>query len=231
MTLAELIDILFPPGQPNRPTSEQEDILQHPNGPAWVLAGPGSRKTEVLTLLVLRLLYVENNAVQARRVAPEPIFVTTFTEKAARNLDDRISHYRARVVARRPELAAVDTAKLRLGTLHSLCNNVLQEHRAPNYQNVRLMDELESSMFVYEQISIVDTPNPSTDRPFWTQFAYLFSPREWQTSWTYLPSKWNATAAAVKLFNRLVEDRVSVPAIAQRGASEPGLPIFMMSTG
>ena len=67
--------------------------------------------------------------------------MTTFTEKAALNLEDRISHYRARIVAQRPDLATIDVSKLRVGTLHALCNDLLQEDRAPNYQNVRLMDE------------------------------------------------------------------------------------------
>ncbi|MGJ4963320.1 UvrD-helicase domain-containing protein [Bradyrhizobium sp. HKCCYLRH3061] len=217
MTLTDLIDALFPPGHPKRPTPAQEAILRHPQGPAWVLAGPGSGKTEVLTLFVLRLLYVEQDPVQSVCTPPEAIFVTTFTEKAARNLEDRISHYRNQLVVQRPALAAIDISKLHLGTLHGLCNDLLQEHRAPNYQNVRLMDELESSMFVYEHISIVDTPNPTNDRPFWTHFSYLFSPREWQTTWAWLPSKWNMTAALVKLFNRIVEDRISVAAMRAAG--------------
>ena len=133
MTLNEFINALFPLGHPNRPTPAQEAILQHPQGPAWVLAGPGSGKTEVLTLLVLRLLYVENDPVQAERLQPESIFLTTFTEKAARNLEDRISHYRNRIVAQRPDLMSIDISKLRVGTLHSLCNDLLQEHRDPNY--------------------------------------------------------------------------------------------------
>ena len=181
------------------------------------MAGPGSGKTEVLTLLVLRLLFVENDPSQDERVPPESIFVTTFTEKAAINLEDRISHYRARIVAQRPELAPIDISKLRIGTLHALCNDLLQEDRAPNYQNVRLMDELESAMFVYEHVSIVDAPDEAGDRPFWTHFAFLFSPQEWQTNWQYLPSKWNKTAALVKLFNRIVEDRVSVPGMRAAG--------------
>jgi DNA helicase-2/ATP-dependent DNA helicase PcrA len=218
MTLVELLTIIFPPGQPNRPTPEQEAILRHPQGPGWVLAGPGSGKTEVLTLLVLRLLYVENDPVQFARVPPESIFVTTFTEKAARNLEDRISHYRNQIIAQRPALSAIDTSKLRLGTLHGLCNDLLQEFRAPNYQNVRLMDELEANMFVYEHVSIVDDPNDLRDRPFWTHFAYLFSLQQWQPTWTYLPSKWNMAAALVKLFNRIVEDRVSVSGMRAAGS-------------
>jgi DNA helicase II / ATP-dependent DNA helicase PcrA len=128
MTLTELIDTLFPPGHPNRPTPEQEAILRHPHGPAWVLAGPGSGKTEVLTLLVLRLLYVENDPAQSEPKQPEAIFVTTFTEKAARNLEDRISHYRNQIVAQRPDLMAIDISKLRLGTL-PLCQRSCRPDR------------------------------------------------------------------------------------------------------
>lgn len=137
MTLLELLDLLFPPGQPVRPTPEQDAILRHVQAPAWVLAGPGSGKTEVLTLLVLRLLFVEDDPVQPERVPPEAIFLTTFTEEAALNLEDRISHYRARIVEQRPDLATIDVSKLRVGMLHALCNDHLQENRAPNYQNVR----------------------------------------------------------------------------------------------
>lgn len=118
MTLNQLHAILFPPGTPKPPTPDQERILNHVNGPAWVLAGPGSGKTQVLTLMVLRLLYVDGDPVQATRVAPESIFVTTFTEKAARNLEDRIDQYRASILAARPDLAAIDVSKLRIGTLH-----------------------------------------------------------------------------------------------------------------
>ena len=191
--------------------------MRHPNGPAWVLAGPGSGKTEVLALLVLRLLYVNNDPVQSQRVDPESIFVTTFTEKAARNLADRIGDYRRQIVVRYPDLASIDTSRLHLGTLHGLCNDLLQQHRAPNYQNVRLMDDLECSMFVYEQLSIVKTPAPSTDQPFWTHFSNMFSPREWQPNRGYLPSKWNSTAALVKMFNRIVEDGVSVAGMQSAG--------------
>jgi DNA helicase-2/ATP-dependent DNA helicase PcrA len=217
MTVDELLDIIFPPGQPNRPTPEQEAILRHPGGPGWVLAGPGSGKTEVLTLLVLRLLYVDSDPVQTGRVPPEAIFVTTFTDKAARNLEDRILHYRNQILGRQPGLGAIDTSKLRLGTLHGLCNDLLQEFRAPNYQNVRLMDELEASMFVYEHLSIIDAPNDIRDRPFWTHFSFLFSPQQWQSTWRYPPSKWNMTAALVKLFSRIVEDRISVSAMRAAG--------------
>ena len=84
MNTQQLLHVLFPTGGQKQLTADQENIVKHPTGPAWVLAGPGSGKTEVLSVLVLRLLYVENDAVQTERVPPESVVVTTFTDKAAR---------------------------------------------------------------------------------------------------------------------------------------------------
>src|SRR5947208_3290396 len=105
MTIAQLLTVLYPANQPKQLTPHQEAIVRHPQGPAWVLAAPGSGKTEVLTVMVLRLLYVQNDPIQAARVPPDSIFITTFTEKSARNLEDRIAQKRALIVASHPELA------------------------------------------------------------------------------------------------------------------------------
>lgn len=218
MTITQLLNILYPLGQANQLTPQQEAIVRHPQGPAWVLAGPGSGKTEVLTVMVLRLLYVDNDPVQSQRVPPESIFITTFTDKAARNLEDRIVRKRTVVLAQDSSLSTIDISKLRIGTLHGLCNDLLQEFRSTNYQNVRLMDEFEQGMFIYEQMSITRAPNPVADRAFWANFPYLFSPRDWQPQRNYPPSKWNTSAALVQLFNRIVEDRVSVPNMRAAGA-------------
>lgn len=218
MTTDELILALYPDPTTRTLTPEQEAIVKHPQGPAWVLAGPGSGKTEVLTVLVLRLLFVEDDpGIQDKRVVPDSIMVTTFTEKAARNLEDRIAGMRARLVAADPSLAAVDVSKLRIGTLHGLCNDLLQEFRAPNFQNVRLMDEFEQALFIREHLSLIKQPDPTTEIPFWTEFPYLFTPQQWQPTRTYPPNRWNATRAMVKLLNRIVEDRVSVSGLRASG--------------
>ncbi len=217
MKLADLVSILFPPGSAKTLTPKQVAILGHKNGPAWVMAGPGSGKTQVLALFVLRLLYVDNDLVQQDRVPPECIFVTTFTEKAARNLEDRIITYRARIIASDPTLASIDISKLRIGTLHGLCNDLLQEYRAPNYQNVRLMDDFEQALFVREHMSLIKQPNVTTELAFWRQFPWLFMPHQWQATRAYAPNRWNSTHALVKLLNRLVEDRVSISGLRAAG--------------
>jgi DNA helicase-2/ATP-dependent DNA helicase PcrA len=217
VTIDDVIALLYPPGSPKTLTTDQEMIVRHPGSPGWVLAGPGSGKTEVLTVTVLRLLYVEGDQVQQHRVPPEAIFVTTFTEKAARNLEDRILHYRAQLVAADPTLAAVDVSKLRIGTLHGLANDLLQEFRAPNYQNVRLMDEFEQALFVREHMSLIKVPNAPAEIAFWRNFPWLFTPQEWQPTRAYPPSRWNSTNALVVLLNRIVEDRVSVAGLRAAG--------------
>jgi ATP-dependent DNA helicase UvrD/PcrA len=217
MTITELLAVLYPPSQTKRLTPQQEAILRHPRGPAWVLAGPGSGKTEVLTGFVLRLLYVSNDPVQGKRIPPESVFVTTFTEKAARNLEDRIAGMRARLIASDPSLQAIDISKLRVGTLHGLCNDLLQEFRAPNYQNVRLMDEFEQALFVREHMSLIKKPNPPAEIAFWGEFSYLFTPVQWQPTRTYAPSRWNSAKALVTLLNRLIEDRVSISSLKAVG--------------
>lgn len=217
MTIQELIDILYPPSTLPQLTPAQLQIVWHPSGPGWVLAGPGSGKTETLTVLVMRLLYVSGDSIQPQRILPDSILITTFTEKAARNLEDRIAGQRARLIAADPALAAIDVSKLRIGTLHSLCNDILQESRAPNYQNVRLMDGFEQALFVREHMSLIRTANPATDIPFWQAFSWFFAPNQFNPAMGRLPNRWNATKALVSLLNRIVEDRVSVPALRAAG--------------
>ncbi len=217
MTITELLAILYPPGATKQLTPQQEAIVRHPQGPAWVLAGPGSGKTEVLTVMVLRLLYVSGDPLQAQRVPPESVFVTTFTEKAAKNLEDRILNYRARLVAADPSLVVIDVSKLRVGTLHGLANDLLQEFRAPNYQNVRLMDEFEQALFVREHMSLVKAPNAPAEITFWGAFPWMFTPLQWQPTRAYPPSRWNTTSALIVLLNRMVEDRVSVTGLRAVG--------------
>jgi DNA helicase-2/ATP-dependent DNA helicase PcrA len=105
VTLDELLDIIQQ--APGRAAinlqPEQRRILETSEGPLWVIAGPGSGKTETLVLRCLRLLYVD-------RVDPRSVIVTTFAEKAARELEDRIMNYAAWMTesAPREEMEDVD---------------------------------------------------------------------------------------------------------------------------
>ena len=66
------------------PTTQQQKVIQHTDGPLLVIAGPGSGKTSTL---VGRIAHLVND----KGVAPEALLVATFTDKAARELITRIS--------------------------------------------------------------------------------------------------------------------------------------------
>ena len=123
------------PGRNFPPDMEQKDIIKHESGPLWVVAGPGSGKTDSIVLRCLKLLIVD-------RVNPKSIMLTTFTEKAARNLEDRVSTYMQHFISIDPSLSKIDFTQVRIGTLHGVANDVMQEFRYSGYQNFRLLTDL-----------------------------------------------------------------------------------------
>ncbi len=77
-------------------------------GPTLVLAGPGSGKTRVLTH---RIAYVIDNL----GVRPHRILAVTFTNKAAREMENRVK-----------KLLDQDLKGIWLGTFHAICARVLR---------------------------------------------------------------------------------------------------------
>ncbi len=92
--------------------ARQREAVTAPIGPVLVLAGPGTGKTRVLTE---RIAYL----VSKRGVHPENILALTFTNKAAAELQIRLSRTLSK------DAAEAVTA----GTFHRFCISVLRQHR------------------------------------------------------------------------------------------------------
>ncbi len=197
--------------------SQQEKVVKHGKGPLWVVAGPGSGKTEVLVLRTLKLVFVDN-------LLPSSIIITTFTEKAANNLFERILNYTNLIFKEYPELESkIDVHGLKIGTLHSLCNDIMLENKNQAYENYKLLDELEQYLFIFEHSDLANERS-SKYCPLFEKFEYLFSGFDPVTNtfrWNKerLPNKWRRTNASIKLFNRMVENLIDLEKL--KDAEEP----------
>jgi len=89
---------------------QQNIAIMHTEGPALILAGPGSGKTKVLTH---HIKYLIDNG-----VSPSQIMVITFTRSAALEMSDRFKHLMPKAACR-----------VLFGTFHSIFYRLLKEYR------------------------------------------------------------------------------------------------------
>ncbi len=89
----------------------QREAVEALDGPVLVLAGAGTGKTRALTTRIAHLL-------NTGRAQPNEILAVTFTNKAAREMKNRIGSHVGGVIEGMPWL----------GTFHSLCVKLLRRH-------------------------------------------------------------------------------------------------------
>lgn len=89
--------------------TQQREVVETTQGPVLVLAGAGTGKTKALTM---RIAYMISLGVK-----PESIAAMTFTNKAAREMKERLEALVGTKVA----------SKVQLGTFHSFCLKLLRE--------------------------------------------------------------------------------------------------------
>ena len=112
-------------------------------GPVMVVAGPGTGKTQILTLRIANILL-------KTQVNPENILALTFTENAAAEMRERLSN-----------LIGPDAFRVQINTFHGFCNELIQKHfdmfhHLASYMPMSALEEIqmieeiiESGTFVY----------------------------------------------------------------------------------
>jgi DNA helicase II / ATP-dependent DNA helicase PcrA len=120
---------------------QQHEAILSTEGPVLIIAGPGSGKTFTLVERIVHLIIDKG-------VAPESLFVVTFTDKAARELTTRISN-------RLTELGIkFNLNEMYLGTFHSICLRNLEDYREFTRlkRSFTLLDQFDQQYFLYQHI-------------------------------------------------------------------------------
>ena len=89
----------------------QTQAVTHLDGPLLIVAGAGSGKTKVLTSRIAHII-------KEKKAYPNQILAVTFTNKAAKEMQSRVSKI----------LGAGATGLTWLGTFHSICVKLLRKH-------------------------------------------------------------------------------------------------------
>ena len=89
----------------------QKEAVLHLDGPLLIVAGAGSGKTKVLTSRIAHII-------KEKKAFPNQILSVTFTNKAAKEMQTRVSKI----------LGSTATGLSWLGTFHSICAKLLRKH-------------------------------------------------------------------------------------------------------
>ncbi|MFC4440485.1 MULTISPECIES: ATP-dependent DNA helicase [Natrialbaceae] len=173
---------------------DQQNAIRHETGPLHLTAGPGAGKTEVVGATVLKWLLVDG-------VHPTGIIVTTFTEKAARNLKQRLE---SRLTAL-GYAGVISVDDLYVGTNHELWGEIMRDFRFDDYRNIQLLDAEAQEMFISQMSDYVDVLAQGDIAAFPDAVP---SPENHIRDDTC--SKAIAAGAATTLFNRISQFRVDV---------------------
>ncbi len=133
--------------------SQQRLAVTTTQGPVLILAGAGTGKTRVITCRIAHL--IENG------VPPGQILAVTFTNKAAREMQERVG----KLLPRRKSRDGQKPERPLIGTFHSICVRILRQHidRLGYKRNFVIYDESDQLGAVKKILSHLSAKGEKTD--------------------------------------------------------------------
>lgn len=132
---------------------EQRDAVETVRGPVLILAGAGTGKTRVITFRIAHMV--------ERGIAPENILAVTFTNKAAREMLERVNQ----LLPKRRSSDDEKPSRPTVSTFHSLCVRILRQHiELLGYKkNFVIYDEAEQLGAIKKILANVSAKGEQTD--------------------------------------------------------------------
>jgi len=115
---------------------EQKEAVEHKEGPLLIIAGAGTGKTTVVTSRIQHLIL-------KKKVLPSEILALTFTDKAAREMEERVD-----------KAMPYGYTQMWISTFHAFCDRILRNEAIhiglnPSY---KLVTEAETILFLRQNI-------------------------------------------------------------------------------
>ena len=143
-----------------RDISSNEDqkkaIISKANESLFLVAGPGSGKTTVIVLKILKFIFVDD-------IHPDEIFATTFTRKAAEELYSRILGWGDQIKNYILEdcddfdvigkLIKIDFNQIKVGTIDKLAEEIMRQHKEPGTNHPILIEKFVSNSAMIKVLS------------------------------------------------------------------------------
>src|SRR5438552_3954824 len=132
---------------------QQRLAVETIRGPVLILAGAGTGKTRVITYRIAHLIETG--------VAAENILGVTFTNKAAREMKERVFSLKSKVQGQKSKEARQPT----ICTFHSLCVRILRQHieKLGYKRNFVIYDESEQLSAIKKIMSRISAQGEKTD--------------------------------------------------------------------
>src|SRR5437773_7386564 len=136
--------------------AQQRQAVEAIRGPLLILAGAGTGKTRVITYRIAYLI--------ERGIAPENILGVTFTNKAAREMRERVAKLCPKAKVQSPKSGEFDGSPT-VCTFHSLCVRILRQHieKLGYKRNFVIYDESEQLGAIKKILSRISAEGEKTD--------------------------------------------------------------------
>lgn len=127
---------------------EQAAAVAHNEGPLLVVAGAGTGKTQVITRRIARL-------VAEKKAKPSQILALTFTDKAAREMADRLEG-----------LIGWDAVQVPVMTFHAFGTEILRNYASHIQRSVRggLLNDTQKTLLLFQHINRINLSYYGGDR-------------------------------------------------------------------